>query len=155
MTTGAGTGVSGGTGVAGVPTGDDLIDLVHSVPPPYRNGACWLMHDSTVGKVRKLKTSGGGDYIWAPSFREGEPDLLLGYPVYTEPNMPAAGTGVMSIFYGNLNRGYVIRDVSSLRFERSDDFAFANDLVTFRAILRTDGTPLDRKAIRGFKGAAT
>lgn len=141
VTTGAGTGVSGGTAVVGVPTGDNLIDLVHSLGAPYRQDACWLMNDQTVATVRKLKTSGGGDYIWQPSMQMGTPDRLLGYPLYSEPNIPAAGTGVMSVYFANLNRGYVIRDAASLRLERSDEYAFANDLVTFRAILRPMALP--------------
>jgi hypothetical protein len=43
-----------------------------------------------------------------------------------------------------------------VRFERSDDFAFGSDLVTFRAILRGDGTLVDRTgAIRLYQGAAS
>jgi hypothetical protein len=43
-----------------------------------------------------------------------------------------------------------------VRFERSDDFAFSTDLVTFRAILRGDGTMVDRTgAIKMFKGASS
>ena len=33
--------------------------------------------------------------------------------------------------FGDFSRYYVVRDVVGVRFERSDDYAFANDLVTF------------------------
>ena len=42
-----------------------------------------------------------------------------------------------------------IRDVQGVRFERSDDFRFANDLVTFRVLLRTDS----KQILNGASGA--
>jgi HK97 family phage major capsid protein len=38
-----------------------------------------------------------------------------------------------------------------LRFERSDDFAFDRDVVTFRALLRSDGNVADTNAVRTLK----
>ena len=53
--TSATTGVTGGTGVAGGFTADNLIDLYFSVIAPYRNSAScgWLMKDATLANVRK------------------------------------------------------------------------------------------------------
>ena len=51
---------------------------------------------------------------------------------------------------------YYIRDVRELRFERSDDYAFNQDLVTFRALLRTDGDLIDATgAIKHYLGGAS
>jgi len=51
---------------------------------------------------------------------------------------------------------WMAREFPDVRFERSDDFAFGTDLVTFRAILRGDGTLVDRTgAIKLYVGAAT
>ena len=51
---------------------------------------------------------------------------------------------------------FFVRLVGGVRFERSDDFAFGSDLVTFRAILRGDGTLVDQTgAIRYYIGAST
>jgi HK97 family phage major capsid protein len=60
------TGVTSATGVAGAPTADNLIDLSYSVIPGYRANAYWLLNDSTLGLIRKMKTT-TGDYIWQPS----------------------------------------------------------------------------------------
>ena len=63
---GAGSAVTGGTGVAGVPTYENLVDLVYSVGSPYRRrGASFQMNASTVAAVRKIK-DGNGSYIWQP-----------------------------------------------------------------------------------------
>jgi HK97 family phage major capsid protein len=135
--------VFGGTHVGDGLTADGIIDLFYTVTEPYAMNGEWLMKRATVGSVRKLKDS-DGQYLWQPSLQAGAPDLLLGSPIRTDPNMPAAGTAAAStcIAFGDFST-FKIRDVGSVRFERSDDFAFANDLVTYRAILRTDSDLLD------------
>lgn len=143
--------VTGGTGVSGAPTADDLIDLFYKVIEPYAQVGEWLMRRTTVGTVRKLKDN-DGQYLWQPALQVGQPDSLLGRPIVSDPNVPACATNATSIAFGDFST-YKIRDAGSLRFERSDDFAFANDLVSFRAILRTDGDLLDSTgAIGVFKG---
>jgi hypothetical protein len=42
-----------------------------------------------------------------------------------------------------------------IRFDRSDDFAFANDLITFRATVRIDGDLPQTSAIKYFIGGAS
>ncbi len=63
-------------------TADELIDLFYSLRTPYRRSAVWLLNDSTVKLVRKLK-DGQGQYLWQPSMLANTPDTLLGRPVYT------------------------------------------------------------------------
>ena len=68
--------------------------------------------------------------------------------------MPTVATNGTSIAFGDF-RPYFIRDVLGVRFERSVDYAFANDLNTYRAILRTDGRLLDLTgAIATYKGGS-
>jgi HK97 family phage major capsid protein len=146
--------VTGGTGVSGAPTADNLIDLFYTVTEPYANQGEWLMRRATVGAIRKLKDS-TGQYLWQPSLQVGQPETILGHPVRTDPNVPAAATGATSVAFGDFSK-YLIRDVGSVRFERSDEFAFDRDMATFRVILRTDGDLTDLTgAIGTFKGGAT
>jgi HK97 family phage major capsid protein len=63
------------------------------------------------------------------------------------------GADAISIAFGDFSA--YIRDVRGVRFERSDDFAFGNDLVSFRAILRTDGDLVDESAVKLGQFAAT
>ncbi len=151
------TGVTGAvTGVSGAPSYANLVDLEYSVIAPYRQSrSCyWLAADKTIGSFRKL-TDTVGRPIWEPSAVLGSPDLLLGKPLVADPFMPALGTSAKSVAFGDFSQ-YFVRLVGGVRFERSDDFAFGSDLVTFRAILRGDGTLVDRTgAIKTFVGAST
>jgi HK97 family phage major capsid protein len=149
-------GKTGGTGVGGAPTWDDLIDLFYSVIGPYRNSpnAGWLIKDGTAATLRKIKDL-EGRYIWQPSVIAGQPDLIEGKPVYTDPNVPAIGTSAKSIAFGDMS-AYFARIVNGVRFERSDDFAFDKDLITYRALIRGDGVLVDQAgAVKHFAGAAT
>lgn len=141
------------TGVSGVPQGDDLIELFHSVIPEYRQNAYWLMSDVTAKGVRKLK-DGNSQYLWQPGLQAGQPDTLLGKPVVIDTNVADAATSAKSVAFGDFS-GYFIRDVTGVRIERSDDYAFANDLATYRFILRTDGDLIDTNAVKVFQAAAT
>ena len=127
-------------GAAAITT-DELIDLFYSVIAPYRAAGPWMMADATVAKIRKLKDA-DSQYLWSPGLVAGEVDTLLGRPVVVDTNMPAATTGLKSVVFGDFS-AYFIRDVNGVRIERSDDFAFANDLATYRFILRTDGDLVD------------
>ena len=150
--TAIGTGITGGTGVAGVPSIEALTDLVYSLGDPgYRQNAVFLMRDSTAGKIRKL-TNTSGDFLWQPAVQAGQPDRLLGYPVVIDPFVAATGTSVNSVAFGDFNAGYVIRDAGSVRIERSDEVAFLNDLVTWRAVIRTDAKVRDTNAMKLFRG---
>lgn len=157
----AGTlGKTGAASVVGAASGDDLIDLFYSVIAPYRqSSSCsWLMRDATVGSIRKLKDGTGGaglgNYLWQPGLTAGSPDTILGKPLYTDPNMPAVALAAKSILFGDFST-YYVRQVEALRFERSDDYAFNTDLITYRAILRGDGDQVDvTGAVKYFIGNA-
>jgi HK97 family phage major capsid protein len=149
-------GVTGGTGVTGGFTGDNLIDLYYSVIAPYRNSpaAAWLVKDSTMATLRKIKDT-TNQYIFQPSLQANTPETLLGQPVYTDPNVPAVGLSNKSVLFGDFSR-YFVRLAGGVRFERSDEYAFNTDLITYRALLRGDGALMDTSgAIKYFAGGAT
>lgn len=155
VVTAATLGVTGGAGVTGAFTADDLIDLQFSVISPYRNSpsCAWLLRDATLAKVRKLKDT-TNQYIWQPSLQVGAPDVLLGKPVYTDPNVAAVGLSAKSVLFGDFSQ-YFVRQVRAIRFERSTDYAFANDLITYRIAIRMDGDLVDTTgAIKYFAGNA-
>lgn len=154
---GVSIGVTGGTtGVTGAPQYNDLVDLEYSVIAPYRQSrSCyWLAADKTIGGFRKLKDTQGRP-IWEPSAVLGAPDLLLGKPLVADPFMPAVALSATGpVAFGDFSQ-YFVRLVGGLRFERSDDFAFGSDLITFRCLLRGDGNWGDTSAVKLYKGAAT
>lgn len=150
---GATVGVTGGTGVAGAFTADNLIDLMFSVLPQHRAKGYWLMSDTALAAARKLKDL-DNNYLFVPN-NSGGPDLLLGHPVVTDPNVAAPGLSSRSVAFGNFE-AYAIRDVRGVRFEASPDYAFNQDITTYRAVLRTDGRWIgDASAIKVFVGGAT
>lgn len=148
-------GVTGAASVVGVPSADNLIDLYYSVIAPYRASSkcAWVMKDSTVAGVRKIKDS-TNQYIWSPGLTGGMPDTILGKPLITDPNVAATALSAKSVAFGDLS-AYYIRIAGGLRFERSNDFAFGTDQVTFRCILRADGVLLDQTgAVKHYIGNA-
>lgn len=132
----AGSGVTGATTII---TADNLIDLVYSVDVAGRvlPGTGFQMAGSTIGAVRKLKDN-AGQYLFSPSLTAEARDLLLGYPIYENPAMAAVASAAKSVVFGHLP-SYYVRQVGGIRLDRSEDFAFSSDLITFRAMVRLDG----------------
>lgn len=154
MTNGVTLAVGNSTGFGNAAGKDGLFDLYHSIATGYRARAVWVMNDSVLAKVRKAKDT-TEQYLWQPGLTAGAPDLLLGRPVFTDPNL-AAWTATQKIMaFGDFTQYYLVRDVDSVRFERSDDFAFQNDLITFRVLIRTDGKPIDLTAAKSMISSAT
>lgn len=148
-----GTSTSLGTQATAGQGSDLLVDLAYSVLEPYADNGVWLMNRTSVAKVARLKGT-NGEVIWMPGLAPGAPDTLLGRPIITDPNMPVMAANAKSIAFGDFN-GYAVRIVRGVRFERSDDYAFNADLITFKAVLRTDGKLLDTGAVKLFQNSAT
>jgi HK97 family phage major capsid protein len=134
-------------------TADELIDLEHSVALPYRTGAIFVVRDATVKLLRKLKDS-DGRYLWNDSMVAGVPTTLLGYPVVTDPDMPAVAASARTIMFGNVRRAYLFRRVSTIGVQRLNELYSANGLVGFRAFMRVDGVIQDVNAVRVLAQAA-
>jgi HK97 family phage major capsid protein len=150
----AGTGVTGpaGTGTSLGTQGtlnqgtDALWNLVGSVAEPYAQApaAGFLMRNASDIIVRKLRDTTG-----QPVAGLTERGRILGYPSFVDPFVPAMANGVESIAFGDFSR-YLIRIVNGVRFERSDEFRFQNDLVAFRCIIRLDGALIDTGSVKTF-----
>ena len=95
------------TASVSVNSADALIDLQHALKVKYRTGATWLMNNSTAAAVRKLKDA-DGRHVWVDSLINGQPSMLLGYPVEVDDNMPDIAAGTYAIAFGNWKRGYAI-----------------------------------------------
>lgn len=74
-------------------TGDEIIGHYHRLPLQYRNTASvgWMANDATISKIRQLKDGSGGagtgNYLWQPGLALGQPDRLLGRPIYPNNSM--------------------------------------------------------------------
>ena len=135
----AASSVGGTSGTATGFTADNLIDLYYSLDGAARQlpGVGWMMTGQSIGRVRKLKDT-AGNYVFQPGLSLDSPDMLLGKPIYENPSMSEATTGLKSVIVGHLP-SYYVRSVGGIKLDRSDDFAFSSGLATFRAQFRVDG----------------
>lgn len=142
-TGGAETGVTAATASI---TFDDVMDLYYSLRAPYRNKASWLLNDSTVKAIRKLK-DGNGNYIWQPSVREGEPDRILNRPYRTSIYVPELAEGKRVIAFGDYSY-YWIADRQGRSFKRLNELYAATGQVGFLACERVDGKLILAEAVK-------
>jgi HK97 family phage major capsid protein len=121
---------------------DELIGLVHSIDPAYRNGAGFMMHDNIVLHLRKLK-DGNGEYMWQSGLRDGAPDRLLGYGITINQDMQSSvATGTKTVLFGQLSK-YKIRRVNGMRLYRLQERYRDTDQDGFIAFIREDGNLLN------------
>jgi len=135
--------------------GDDLIDWIYSVAPPYRrsSSAAVLMEDATIKAIRKITvpitTSGSQPYAWQPGLDRGEPGTLLGFPVIEEDAFESLGTSSKTLgAFGDWNAFCVVDFGGGVRLDRSDEVGFTTDTVGFRALHSTDSDLMDTNAIK-------
>ena len=151
----AGSVVTGGTGVSGVASYENLIDLVYGIADGARvlPGLGFMMSKTGIAAARKLK-DGAGNYIWTNSAVPGQPATLLGYNVFENPNIAATGVGNKSVLFGHLP-SFKVRVAGGMRVDQSADFAFNTDTVTYRGLMRVDGGLTHATHIGFFKGGAS
>ncbi len=127
---------------------DRLVDIVHALRAPYRQGASWIMNGATLARVRKFKDSTGA-FIWTPGLAAGQPDMLLGYPVIESEDMPDIAANALPIAFGNFKAGYVIAERSETNILRDP---YSNKpYVNFYATKRIGGAVTNSEAIKLMK----
>jgi len=127
-------------------TFDDVMDLYYSLRAPYRNKAVWLLNDSTVKAIRKLKDN-NGNYIWQPSVREGEPDRILNRPYRTSIYVPELAAGNKVLAFGDFSY-YWIADRQGRSFKRLNELYATTGQVGFLASERVDGKLILSEAVK-------
>jgi HK97 family phage major capsid protein len=111
---------------------DDMLDLVYGLKRPYRKNASFIMNDSTLAQLRKLKDNNGA-YIWQPSYQAGEPDRILGYAVHTSAYAPTD-----AIAFGDY-KYYNIGDRGTRSFKQLNELFAGNGMIGYVAKERVDG----------------
>lgn len=127
-------------------TFDDVMALYYSLRAPYRNKAVWLLNDSTVKAIRKLK-DGNGNYIWQPSVKEGEPDRILNRPYRTSIYVPEIAAGNRVMAFGDYSH-YWIADRQGRSFKRLNELYATTGQVGFLASERVDGKLILSEAVK-------
>ena len=140
---GAATGVT--TAGAAI-TADEIIDLIHSVKSGYRKKAVFLLNDSTVKALRRLK-DGNGQYLWQPGLKEGQPDKLFSYRLVTSAYMPEVASGAKPVLFGDFS-SYWIADRQGRSFQRLNELYAATGQIGFRATQRVDGRLVQSEGLK-------
>lgn len=128
-------------------TGDELIDLLHSVDPAYRMSpkARFMFNDSTLAAIRKLK-DGQNNYLWQMGdVRVGAPGTLLGQPYSVNQAMASIGVGAKAVLYGDFGK-YYVRKVGAPIIGARREYYWPN--IGLAGIVRLDGDLIQTGAIK-------
>lgn len=152
----------GKTGATGQTTSviyDDLVDLEHSIDPAYRANCRYMMNDSTLKALRKIKDSQNRP-IFVPGYETGNPggapDRLLGREIVINQYMAAMAANAKSILFGDFSK-YLVRDVMDVTLFRMTDSAYTlKGQVGFVAFCRSGANMVDNGgAIKHYANSAT
>ncbi len=127
-------------------TADEVFDLYYSLKAPYRKNSVFLMNDSTVKALRKLKDN-NGQYLWQPSLTANTPDTLMGRPVYTSAYMPVLEASAKGVVFGDLSY-YWVADRQGRAFKRLGELFAPTGQVGFLATQRVDGKLILPEAVK-------
>lgn len=136
----------GATTTGATITFDDVMELFYSLRSPYRKKAVWVLNDSTVKALRKLK-DGNGNYIWSPSVSVGLPDTILNRPYKTSSYVPEIGAEKKCMAFGDFSY-YWLADRSGRTFKRLNELFAMTGQVGFLAMERVDGRLILPEAIK-------
>jgi HK97 family phage major capsid protein len=125
---------------------DEVLDLFYSLKAPYRNRAVFVMNDSTVKAIRKLK-DGQGQYLWQPSVQAGTPDTILNRQLYTSAYVPAIEASAKTIVFGDFSY-YWVADRQGRVFRRLNELFAVTGQVGFIATQRVDGKLILPEALK-------
>ncbi len=156
FTVGTGTGqprglvidsVLGKTGASGQTSTiiyDDLVDLKYSVDRAYRQNGKWMMNDTTLSIILKLKDTNGRPLIldYLQTLQAGEPEKILGQQLVVNPFIADMGVSAKSIVYGDFS-AYWVRWVMSLMMMRLVERYADAGQVAFLGFMRADGRMVD------------
>ena len=127
-------------------TADEIIDLFYSLDSPYRKNAIWVLNDSSIAAIRKLKDN-SGQYLWQPALHEGTFDTLLGKRIFTSPFVPEMKSGNKSVIFGDFSF-YWIGDRQGITFKRLNERYADTGQIGFIATKRLDGKLILPEAIK-------
>ena len=127
-------------------TDDDVMELFYSLRSPYRKKAVWVLNDSTVKALRKLKDN-TGNYIWNPSVQAGVPDTILNRPYKTSSYVPEIKAGNKCMAFGDFSY-YWVADRQGRSFKRLNELFAMTGQVGFLASQRLDGKLILPEAVK-------
>lgn len=149
-----GSDVTAATGNATSFSYSALVTAIFSLPKQYRDRASFVVNDQAARNLY-LMVDGQNRPLWNVNVATTGPDTFLGYPIYTDPDMPAPAAGNVSMVFGDWKRAYMIRRVRGMSMTRQNELHSDNGQVGFRGKQRLDGKVVLAAAGIGLKHSAT
>ena len=122
-------------------TAAEVIEWVYSLPRQYRANASILVHDATLGKLRALGSVSGTssvNYFWQNSGALGEPDRLMGIPVYASAAMPVMATTAKIGVIGDFGNYSVLAERGSYSMRVLKELYASTGQTGYLAVTRCD-----------------
>ncbi len=147
-------------------TAKEVIEWVYSLGREYRShpSAAILLSDTALGYIRNAAATSATtqlNYFWQPSGQLGEPDRILGIPVYCSQYVPAPATSSQGFASGGGICGMigafdycVIGERSGYTLRVLNELYAANDQVGYVATNRVDVKLTNMSAFKYLRGAA-
>jgi HK97 family phage major capsid protein len=126
----------------------DFVKLMYSVNAAYRSQGSF-MFSSDVEEALMLLPHGSTDErpLWAPSFREGSPDTVLGRPYYINDDMDEVAASKKPILFGDMSK-FIVRLVGQPVIRFSSEYGWANNVLSWEGTWYGDSRILDNTAIK-------
>jgi len=129
---------------------DDLVDLKYSVDRAYRVNGKWMMTDTTLKGVLKLKDLNDRPLIldYLTTLQADEPEKILGQSLIINNDLASLGgagspnVGNQCILYGDFSAYWVRRVMAMLLLRLTERYADAGQ-IGFIGFIRQDGRMVD------------
>lgn len=130
---------------------DDILDLIHSIDPSYRNKPSFglMANDSVIAAIRALGLGSANDFpIFIPSMTAGQPDKLFGFNLYYNNDMESAiTTGKKTLLAADFSK-FVVRSAGGVQMVRLNERYMDELEVGFVSYARKDAKVLDSRAVK-------
>jgi HK97 family phage major capsid protein len=129
----------------------EMSTFQDSIDPAYRDGAntAWSMHSAILSEIKALSiASTAYGQVWSPSFRDGQPDTILGKRYFLNQAMSStSATGDKIMAYGDWSK-FNIRIVNDITLKVLSERYAEFDKSAYVALMRTDSFLEDTTAVK-------
>jgi len=130
---------------------DDILSLIHSIDPSYRNKASFglMANDAVISAIRALGLGSANDFpIFIPSMEVGQPDKLFGFNLYYNNDMASAiTTGQKTLIAADFSK-FVVRSAGGVQIIRLNERYMDELEIGFISTSRKDSAVLDTRAVK-------
>jgi HK97 family phage major capsid protein len=131
-----------------------LVSGIFTLPRQYRNNAAFVVNDAAARNLYLMLDSQNRP-LWNVNVAATGPDTFLGYPIYTDPDLPTPAIGNISVLFGDWKRAYTVRRANGIGMQRQNELHSDNGQIGYRAYERVDGKVTLAAAAVAFKHPAT